>query len=184
MPNILIKKLYFCTLIIISIIIAHILTIIYLAYFSSNKTYIHLTNKYELHKFSEIQNNEENLKNKNSAFQYYICPFNIRHKTLYVSIKNNGIDFWNLAFYNSKGHLVYSLNNQLIHHKNLNLILGEPMELALLKKYYNNQDLASYTIIPRNIEKGISVLKIYANSLNEKKQAQDLAQNASCKALM
>ena len=58
------------------------------------------------------------------------------------------------------------------------------MELALLKKYYNNQDLASYTIIPRNIEKGISVLKIYANSLNEKKQAQDLAQNASCKALM
>ena len=71
-----------------------------------------------------------------------------------------------------------------MHHKDLNLIMGEPMELALLKKYYNKEDLASYIIVPRNIEKGITILKIYANSMNEMKQAQALAQNARCAPLM
>jgi len=184
MLNISIKKLYFCALMFICIIIAHILTIIYLAYLSPNKTYQHLSNKYKLHRFSEIQNNEKSLKGQNSFFHYYICPFNVRHKTLCVTVKNNGAYFWALAFYNSKGNLVYSLNNHLMHHKDLNLIMGEPMELALLKKYYNKEDLASYIIVPRNIEKGITILKIYANSMNEMKQAQALAQNARCAPLM
>lgn len=184
MQNFSLKNLYYISLSIICAIIAHIIIILYLAFFSSNDTSAVLSKKYELYKFSELQNNEKNLKQRNSFFKYYICPFNIRHKALIVNIKNTGANFWALALYNHKANLIYSLNSELINHKDLNLIVGSQMEMSLLKKYYNNHDLELSTIVPRPIEKGIAILKIYTSNNNELKQAQTLIQHASCKALM
>lgn len=184
MPNISIKNLYYFSLIFICFIISHIIVIIYLAFFSSHHLYLELNQKYELYKFSELPSNEKTLRGRNNLFKYYICPFNIRHKALAVNLKNTGIGFWALAFYNHKGTLIYSVNNQLIHNKDLNLIIGSQMELSLLKKYYNNADLNAATIVPRDIVNGMAILKIYAVSKNEHIQAKTLVSNASCKALM
>lgn len=176
MPRLSIKKLYAISLIIVTTIIFHILTIIYLAYVRPNKAYQLLSQKYPLDKFSMITNNEKNLKGKNSYFKYYICPFNIHNKALSITIPNVPTNFWALAIYNTQGNLVYSVNNNLIHHSELKLIMGQPMQLALLKKYYNNQNLANYTIVPRDLEKGLSILQIMNNN------STNLL--ASCKILM
>lgn len=180
------KNLYYILLAITCAVIVHILTILWLEFFHVNKTYNNLIKNYPSDKFTRLNQTDNWIKNKSNDFDYYICPFNIRHKTLQITSKSNNVKFWDLAIYNQHVDLVYSLNNKLLPNKTLNLIIGKQMQISLVNKYFQasqGDSIKDAIMVAKNLERGFAILKIRNTDFAAQYNNSDFIENTSCKPL-
>lgn len=178
--------LYNFLIILIAAVISHICAVFFFQFIVSNPAYNKITHSYVMSHFSEIASQDTTLQPRDPFFKYYVCPFNIRNKSIHIFSKSTSPNFWSLAFYNQKGALVYSSNSELIPHKPLDIILSTPLQLSLLHKYYTEQHIYNATstlMVARDIEKGIAVLKIYDRAPSELQNVQPFINSTACEII-
>lgn len=184
--NFLAKYLHIFLIVLTSAIIAHICTVLYFQLIRQNPAYDRIIQSYPSAKFSEIAEKDPIFPNRDIFFKYYICPFNIRNKAIHILSKEATRNFWSLSFYDHTGDLVYSLNNELIHHRPLDIILATPLQISLVHKYYRDTHIYnadSTLMIARDITKGFAILKAYAHTPDELKKVQSLMGSTVCEII-
>lgn len=183
----LILRILFSTLLGIAIGgLIHIGMILYIPYYSQNKSFSYI------HKLSENQRSvelpqewvEKNLPYPDPYMNIAACSFPVGKDIIKVSVPRSPI-FQSLSLYDSQGRVLISATDRAATGNNIDIFIGTSSQIeTLLKDQEENKNSTTQGLTAvLDEEQGFAVLRVLSPSPSFKDMAQKAALQLACSAL-
>ncbi|WP_455477327.1 DUF1254 domain-containing protein [Bartonella sp. B41] len=175
------KFIYTALLAIIGAVIVHICILLFIPYSTQDNIWKHLNKSEDFYKFVDLDPDNSIRQSADPFFLLKVCRFNLANGPVYFeSLKTT--QFWSLSTYTRNGIIFYSLNDRTTPNSTLDLIVGKPIQIIELKKSKSKNNTNS-VLVAKNLNEGFAILRIFASSPLEKKEAESFLSSATCSIL-
>lgn len=108
-----------------------------------------------------------------------LCHFDLTNNPIYFHGEGN-VPFWSFSIYDNKGNNLYSINDRTSPDHQLNLVLGDPIQIIDYKQTIADKEKKP-VITQQNISKGFAILRILQPRGDWQHNIDDFLYTASCR---
>jgi len=90
------------------------------------------------------------------------------------------VPFWSLSLYDNEANNLYSLNSRIVAQGELDLVIGNPIQIMDYKQYGTDQGQRASILTQHTISQGFVILRVYIPSPDWEPLVEAFLQSARC----
>lgn len=166
-----------CSLVLAAIV--HICIIFLIPLFGEKDAARRIVNSSPLNQFKMLDSDQKiDLNNGDPFFQVATCKFDLSERGLAVTGNQTNI-FWSASIFNSRGRVLYSLNESTAIRNKLNLILVNPIQMAGIRQI-QPEGLEDSIVVETSETGGFVIVRVLLPDSSWKPSVDDFLASLSC----
>lgn len=158
--------------------IVHIAVLLLVPFYSSKNAWSHLEALGDGYRFHYLSEKSGLVSDQDPLMEQAACRFDLTDGPVHITAKGNP-PFWSLSIYAPNGDNLYSINDNVSHDRELDLIIADPIGIAALRAEGVQNDGRSI-IIEQDISEATVVLRSFVPDASWQQQVKNFLSQANC----